>query len=177
MISDPRVQRGGEERQRVQGRTRAPKSTLNRRLPWIRGGSDAHSDLGRQYFLQGLLGLRPVIEMIQLARAEARKALELFPSEPTAHALLGVIAASHDYEFRDSAYLPHWVIAMSYFFQRKIAMALEPAEEAGENDESARDARRLKSLSTMLSGFRSHGVPHRRSRLIRTGRQIRAHFA
>ena len=35
-----------------------------------------------------------------LARAEARKALELLPSEPIAHALLGTIAALHDYDWK-----------------------------------------------------------------------------
>jgi TolB-like protein/predicted Ser/Thr protein kinase len=64
--------------------------------------ADPHSYLGQQYFIIGFLGLRPVSEMAPLARAEARKALELFPSEPMAHALLGVIAAVHDYDWRDA---------------------------------------------------------------------------
>jgi len=37
-------------------------------------------------------------EMIPLARAEAWKSLELLPSEPFAHAVLGAIAAVHDYD-------------------------------------------------------------------------------
>ena len=37
-----------------------------------------------------------------LARAEARKALELVPSEPKAHAVLGAIAASHDYDWKEA---------------------------------------------------------------------------
>ena len=37
-----------------------------------------------------------------LARAEARKALELLPSEPMAHALLGIIAALHDYDWKEA---------------------------------------------------------------------------
>jgi TolB-like protein/Tfp pilus assembly protein PilF len=61
-----------------------------------------HSDLGRQYFSLGYLGLRPLSEMVALARAEARKALELLPSEPIAHALLGTIAALHDYDWNEA---------------------------------------------------------------------------
>lgn len=38
--------------------------------------------------------------MIQLARTEARKALELLPSEPLAHAVLGAVAAVHDFDWR-----------------------------------------------------------------------------
>ncbi len=64
--------------------------------------ADPHSDLGRQYFVFGFYGLRPLSEMMPLARSEARKALELLPSEPTAHALVGVIAALHDYDWKEA---------------------------------------------------------------------------
>jgi TolB-like protein/Tfp pilus assembly protein PilF len=64
--------------------------------------ADPHSDLGREYFVLGFFGLRPVNEMMPLARAEARKALELRPSEPTAHSLLGFIAALHDYDWKEA---------------------------------------------------------------------------
>jgi TolB-like protein/Flp pilus assembly protein TadD/predicted Ser/Thr protein kinase len=64
--------------------------------------ADPHSDLGRQYFVFGFYGLRPLSEMMLLARSEARKALGLLPSESTAHALLGVIAALHDYDWKEA---------------------------------------------------------------------------
>ena len=64
--------------------------------------ADPHSALGYQYFLLGCLGLRPMSEMAPLARAEARKALELLPSEPMAHAVLGAIAALHDYDWKEA---------------------------------------------------------------------------
>ena len=60
-----------------------------------------HSALGSLYFILGAVGLRPLSEMAALARAEAREALELVPSEPKAHALLGAIAASH-YDWQDA---------------------------------------------------------------------------
>jgi tetratricopeptide (TPR) repeat protein len=41
--------------------------------------------------------------MVTSAREEARKALELFPSEPTSHAVLGAIAASYDYDWTEAA--------------------------------------------------------------------------
>jgi TolB-like protein len=64
--------------------------------------ADPHSALGYQYFLLGGLGLRPMSEMVLLARAEARKALELLPSEPAAHLVLGAIAALHDYDWKEA---------------------------------------------------------------------------
>jgi tetratricopeptide (TPR) repeat protein len=54
------------------------------------------------YFSLGFYGLRPSPEMVVVARAEARKALELLPSEPIAHALLGLIAASYDYDWKEA---------------------------------------------------------------------------
>jgi eukaryotic-like serine/threonine-protein kinase len=64
--------------------------------------ADPHSALGYQYFLLGSLGLRSMSEMALLARAEARKALELLPSEPMAHLVLGAIAALHDYDWKEA---------------------------------------------------------------------------
>jgi serine/threonine-protein kinase len=174
--------------------------------------ADPHSALGGLYFTLGFYILRPASEMVPLVRVEARKALELLPSEPTAHALLGQLAASHDYDWKeaedqfklarasgaltpgghneyanyyllplgrfeealqerakaiaqdplnpawrglqaltllwsemyqpaiaearkaleldDPSYLPHYVIALCYFFQGKLAEARESAEEA-----------------------------------------------
>ena len=64
--------------------------------------ADPHSALGSQYFFLGALGSRPPSEMIPLARAEAWKALELLPSEPVAHVVLGAIAAVHDYDWKEA---------------------------------------------------------------------------
>jgi serine/threonine-protein kinase len=64
--------------------------------------ADPHSALGQHYFSVGALGLRPLSEMLPFASVEARKALELLPSEPTAHAVLGAIAAVHDYDWKEA---------------------------------------------------------------------------
>ena len=61
-----------------------------------------YSALSRQHFFLGLLGTRSLREMVSLARAEARKSLELFPSEPEGRAVLGAIAASHDYDWKEA---------------------------------------------------------------------------
>jgi serine/threonine protein kinase/tetratricopeptide (TPR) repeat protein len=61
-----------------------------------------HSALGLQYHTVGFFGLRPLNEMVPLARAEARKALELFPSEPEAHRVLGAIAAMYEYDWKEA---------------------------------------------------------------------------
>jgi TolB-like protein/Tfp pilus assembly protein PilF len=64
--------------------------------------ADPHSTLGGTYFYFGFFGLRPLSEMAPLARAEARKALELLPSKSAAHALLGTVAAVHDYDWKEA---------------------------------------------------------------------------
>lgn len=46
--------------------------------------------------------MRPLSEMIPLARAEVWKALELLPTEPLAHAVVGAIAAVHDYDWKEA---------------------------------------------------------------------------
>lgn len=59
-----------------------------------------HSYLGIQVIRSGVLGFRPMSEVVPQARAEASTALELFPSEPAAHAVLGVIAGLYDYDWK-----------------------------------------------------------------------------
>jgi len=64
--------------------------------------AEPHSALGFHYLTLGFFGLRPTSEMTPLARAEAQKALELLPSEPMAHVVLGAIAAFHDYDWKQA---------------------------------------------------------------------------
>jgi serine/threonine-protein kinase len=80
--------------------------------------ADPHSALATQYFHLGMFGLRPLSEMVPLARAEARKALELLPSEPNAHAVLGAIAAVYDYD---------WTEADEQFRLARIPESLPPS--------------------------------------------------
>jgi tetratricopeptide (TPR) repeat protein len=47
--------------------------------------------------------MRPLSEAIPVARAEALRTLELRPAHPAAHAVLGGIAAVHDYQWDASA--------------------------------------------------------------------------
>jgi serine/threonine-protein kinase len=64
--------------------------------------------------LTAMVGDVPAREAMPLAREEARKALDLDPSLPEAHAILGVIAVSYDYD---------WSEAERRF---RMAMAREP---------------------------------------------------
>jgi TolB-like protein/predicted Ser/Thr protein kinase len=52
---------------------------------------EPHSMLGNLHFYMGGLGLRPLGEMVALARVEARSALELLPSEPSLTFAIGGI--------------------------------------------------------------------------------------
>jgi tetratricopeptide (TPR) repeat protein len=62
--------------------------------------------------------LRPLPQMMTRARAEALKALELQDVDPSAHAVLGAIAGSYEYD---------WNQAKEQF---RLAMAVEPVEPA-----------------------------------------------
>jgi TolB-like protein len=65
--------------------------------------ADPWSALGDLYFTLAFYGWRPLEEAMPEARAAARKALELQPSDPIANAVLGVISALHDYDWKDAA--------------------------------------------------------------------------
>ena len=58
-----------------------------------------HCGLGVLYTTLASFGLRPLGEMMRLARVEAERALEVSPGEPNAHRVLGTIAA-HDYDWK-----------------------------------------------------------------------------
>jgi serine/threonine-protein kinase len=60
-----------------------------------------HVALGNYYFLEAC-GKGPGTEALPLARAEARKALELSPSETSARALLGMVAGAYDYDWKEA---------------------------------------------------------------------------
>jgi serine/threonine-protein kinase len=59
-----------------------------------------HTALGNVLYFLAVRGLHPISEMVPLARAEARKALELLPVEPGAHALLASLAGMYDYDWK-----------------------------------------------------------------------------
>jgi TolB-like protein/Tfp pilus assembly protein PilF len=61
-----------------------------------------HAELGMSY-LWLAQGLSPMIEVADLIRAEAQKALELDPSESGPNFLLGAVAAAYDYDWEASA--------------------------------------------------------------------------
>jgi len=64
--------------------------------------AEPRAALGDLYFELGFYGWRPLDDMMPRARFEARKALELIPSHPMAHAVLGTIAALHDYDWQEA---------------------------------------------------------------------------
>ena len=64
--------------------------------------AEPHVGLGLHYFFLVAYGMRPAREVMPLVRAEAKTALDLFPSEPGAHALLGVVATTYDYDWKEA---------------------------------------------------------------------------
>ena len=61
-----------------------------------------HSELGRYYENLAVGGLLPARESLSLARASAQRALDLNPSLPQGHAVLGVVAAALDYDWSEA---------------------------------------------------------------------------
>lgn len=61
---------------------------------------EPHGYLALQYLLQWASGLRPAKEMVPLARAEAHNAVDLY--DDGAHAMLAVVAAAHDYDWKEA---------------------------------------------------------------------------
>jgi len=64
--------------------------------------AEPHSVLAVHYLILGAFGLRPMSEVAPATRSEARLALDLLPSEPNAHAVLGAIACLHDYDWNEA---------------------------------------------------------------------------
>ncbi len=59
----------------------------------------AHIGLGHYWMIQSHFGRRPARECLLAGRAEAERALQIDPSLPDAHALLGLVAAMYDFDW------------------------------------------------------------------------------
>jgi TolB-like protein/Tfp pilus assembly protein PilF len=59
----------------------------------------AHVGLGLYWLIQAHFGRHPARQCLLAARAEAQRALQIAPSLPEAHALLGLLAAMHDMDW------------------------------------------------------------------------------
>jgi len=58
--------------------------------------------LGLYFFNLSAQGVIEAHEAMPLARAKAQQALEIDPSEPQAHVVLGIVAAFYDYDWKES---------------------------------------------------------------------------
>lgn len=63
----------------------------------------ARSSLAEHFFALAANGLMPAHEAMPRARAGALSALEIDPSLPDAHSLLGLVAVSYDYDWTEAA--------------------------------------------------------------------------
>ena len=73
--------------------------------------AEPHASMGLGYFLLSMNGMRPTSETMPLIRTAANRALELDPSEPGPHYLLGAVAAAFEYDWSKAA--EHFSIAMT----------------------------------------------------------------
>jgi TolB-like protein len=62
----------------------------------------AHAELGRYYARLSIYGLAPPHETAPLMRAAALKALDLDPSLPEGHFILGGLASAYDYDWKEA---------------------------------------------------------------------------
>jgi len=70
----------------------------------------AHAEFGHLFHRLAIYGLMPPLEALPLCRAQARQALELDPSLPAGHAMLGTAAAMYDYDWEEAE--RHFRLAM-----------------------------------------------------------------
>jgi hypothetical protein len=64
----------------------------------------AHSMFGFHFAQLANYGLLPAHEAMPLVRNQARKALEIDPSLPDRHAMLGLVAAIYDYDWEEAGH-------------------------------------------------------------------------
>ena len=63
---------------------------------------DPHDELGNHYLFLCLAGVCGAKDMVPLVCSQAHRALTLDPSLPRPHALLGFVAAAHDYDWTEA---------------------------------------------------------------------------
>jgi len=94
------------------------------------------------------VGMTPLREAAPIARAMAQRALELDPSLPEAHNTLGVLAVTHDYDWKEAARQftltmaddsasPHCYFTFAHFYylgSGRRKEAVEPMERAVNGD-------------------------------------------
>jgi serine/threonine-protein kinase len=73
--------------------------------------AEPYATMGLGYFFLSMNGRRPANETMPLIRTAANRALELDPSEPAPHYLLGAVAASFEYDWSKAA--EHFSVAMT----------------------------------------------------------------
>ena len=69
------------------------------------------AELGLGYFISGMHGMQPMREVAPLVWTQARRALDLDPSDPRPRFLLGAIALAHDYDWEAAA--DHFAASMN----------------------------------------------------------------
>jgi len=62
----------------------------------------AHCEYGNYFFGLAFLGALPANQALPLSRSQAQKALELDPSLPEGHAMLGAVAAYLEYDWKEA---------------------------------------------------------------------------
>ena len=108
----------------------------------------AHCEYGLYFMVLALAGAMPADQALPLVRAHAQKALELDPSIPEGHAMLGAVAAFLEFDWKEAerrfhlamardpiSPLVRWLYATSYLWSMgRPAEALQQLELALQQD-------------------------------------------
>ena len=151
----------------------------------------AHSHLAWYYFLLAFHGLRPSWEVIPLARAAARRALDLDASLPQARSLLAAIAGLFDYDWAEAKRLfaialaetpiagdVRWAYGNSYLLPfGRAAEAAEAMQRALEQDPLNVVYRNARGIFLYVAGMREQGVSEAEQCLEIDSHYWGAHFA
>jgi tetratricopeptide (TPR) repeat protein len=102
----------------------------------------AHCGYADHFWLIAAAGYLPAHEAMPLVREEARKALEIDPALPEAHAMLGIVAAAYNYDWKEAE--QHFRLALAQdpvpprvrqFYGHLYLMPMGRTEEAVEQIE------------------------------------------
>jgi serine/threonine-protein kinase len=151
----------------------------------------AHSHLAWYYFLQAFHGLRASREVIPLARAAARQALEHEPSLPQARSMLASIAALYDYKWNEARDLfrlaltrspvpgeIRWAYGNSYLLPLgRAAEAADELQRALEQDPLNVVYRNARGIFLYVAGRHEQGAHEARQALEVDDRFWGAHFS
>ena len=111
------------------------------------------AELGRAYSVEAGRGWSPVTEAFERSRDAARRALEIEPDLPEAHAQLGRIQAAHDWDLRGAEASYRWALEHAPGSSSVLDGASVLAYKLGKFDEALAFGRRVVAQDPLSAAF------------------------